>query len=178
NCTLDCNGFNQTVPNLNLNHGTAKSLGGGVLTLNGALSTQPDNGSDSYVYGSLRLDSGISANHTVTVATNINLWLIADVSEISGPQNIYKDGRGTVLAIGSNSFSGTLTIHQGLWAAQGSKPFGTAAGGTIVDAGASLYTYAGAYNEPLQLAGNGNGQYPALFTASTNQFTGPVTLQA
>jgi autotransporter-associated beta strand protein len=178
NCTLDCNGFDQTVPNLNLNHGVAKSLGSGVLTLNGTLSVQPANGSDSYVYGSLRLDPGVSANHTVTVATNINLWLIADVSESASPQNIYKDGQGTVLAIGSNSFSGTLTIHQGLWAAQGTKPFGTPAGATIVDAGASLYTYAGAYDEPLQLAGNGNGKYSALFTASTNQFTGPVTLQA
>jgi autotransporter-associated beta strand repeat len=178
NSTLDCNGFDQTVPNLNLNHGIAKSLGGAVLSLNGTLSAQPDNGGDSYVYGSLQLDSLSFAYHTFNVASNINLWLIADVSESSGPQNIYKDGQGTVLAVGSNSFSGTLTLFEGLWAAQGVKPFGTPAGATIVKAGASLYTYAGTYDEPLQLAGNGNGQYAALFTASTNQFTGPVTLQA
>lgn len=171
---LDCNGFDQTVANLNLYDAQAMS-GAGLLTMPGNLNVSRVNGGNSYLFGNLRLASGISANHIFNVASNTVLWSTATVTE-SGTQNIYKDGRGHVLNAGTLNFNGTLTLNQGRWYTSGAMPFGSAVGGTFVNAGASLITSDGAFGEPLTLAGSGDAGAGALFSASTNSFTSSVTL--
>ena len=176
NSTFDCGGFNQSVPNLNLTEATL-TTGAGVLSLGGNLTVQPGSSPSSLLTGKVQLFTGAGATHTFNLGSNAQVFCTADLTE-SGTQNIYKDGTGQFGNLGAMTFHGTLTVHQGRWLAANSNPFGSAVGPTIVDAGASLVSFAGTFSEPLQLSGSGDAGAGALYSNSTNSFTGPITLTA
>lgn len=174
--SFDANGFNQTIPNLNL-HNAQTTTGAGILTLPGDLNVYPGNSSEaSYLFGQVRFVTGVLDHHNIQVAPNAQLWNTATFLEFGPAQHLHKTGAGHVLNLASNSLSGTLTIHQGRWYAAHPGAFGTSDGPTIVEPGASLITFAGTFAEPLTLAGAGDGEIGALQTSATNTFTGPITL--
>ena len=178
NSTFDCGGFNQSVPNLNLTRATIQT-GAGVLSLAGDLRAYAVNGtSSSYVLGNLQLQTGLDSTHGFQVDTDALLWCNAAISETGGPQKIQKLGSGQWLGLGDVSITGDIDIQAGRWLAGGSNPFGSAAAPTIVEDGASLVTFAGTFAEPLQLSGGGDGSIGALYSSSTNSFTGPIILNS
>lgn len=177
NSSLDCGGFKQTIPNLIMFDSEVFTGSGGVLTLPGNLTVDADNGHASQIFGELRLTTGPSGAHMFTINTNVVGVIWANISESGGAQNIYKDGIGFLDTFGSNSFSGTFTLHQGRWYAAGSNPFGTIAGPTVIESGSTLFTYTGEFDEPFSVAGNGDGgNWGAFEGTGTNTFTGPITL--
>lgn len=105
-------------------------------------------------------------------------------------------GEGILILRGDNTYSGVTTVNAGQLAVGHENGLGTAAGGTTVADGASLYIFQASgdvtYDEPLTLAGTGiDGSSPTLSVGnsfgaggtvsppySTSTFSGAVTLQS
>jgi autotransporter-associated beta strand protein len=174
--SLDCGGFNQTVANLYLTDATV-ATGAGVLSLPGNLIVQSAASGQSFLTGNIQLITGISSGHVFNVYGNAVVFSSITFTE-SGTQNIYKDGTGQFGSLGALLFDGKLTVHQGRWLAANMNPFGSTVGPTVVDAGATLVTFAGPFDESIQLSGSGDNGAGALYSAATNTFYGTITLNA
>jgi autotransporter-associated beta strand protein len=110
-----------------------------------------------YPQTTLTLSGPINTNgHTLTVDGSG----VANLSGVvSGAGGIAKAGPGTLSLSGSNSYGGLTEVHAGVLAITGfGTPLGSAAAGTVVDAGATLQT-GGIVTlaEPLVLNGKGVG---------------------
>ncbi len=130
--------------------------------------------------GTMTISGNISGNFALTIVA-VGNFTQATNSVRSGSSTIIKEGSGTLILGGQNSFTGAVTVSTGklqLGANGGvtNTPLGTIAGGVIVSAGAvldlSTFTAGGASTwEPLTLAGSGILNGGALISNSSTGST-------
>ena len=163
---------------------TAQDIGISLI-LNGTQSFTA--GSESFTFGDINLGSS-----SLTIDTGTGFSSLDGV--VSGTGSLTKTGSGSLLVTGDNTYSGATTVSTGFLVANSQTALGTAAAGTTVASGATLYLYQGTgdatYAEPLTLNGSGDGLYNgALALANsygmggsvaspfaTSTFTGTITL--
>ena len=95
-----------------------------------------------------------------------------------GTLNITKQGGGTLIFNGSNTYNGTTAVTGGMLVAGHANALGTTAVNTAVSSGATLDVRAALVAEPISVTGTGVGAAGALITAATftGSVAGPVTL--
>lgn len=190
----------------------------GAVTL-GALNIGDISGQQSYILaagtgGSLAMNGGgaatitksgigtdvISSNIALTDTTTIDVQdaRLALTGVLSGAGGLVKNGDGTLILRGVNTYTGVTTLNDGITLiatfADNGAVFGATGGaqGTVVNSGATLaiandqsaaagLTGGGASlnTEPITLNGNGFRNMGALrnmFGRESNQFTGAITL--
>ncbi len=156
--------------------------GGQILTGTGfcAMMNTVRIGSDSWVYGNVRLDSpNVVFSNTAWSYFHMN----AAVAGYSSTYGLTKAGDGNMGLTASNSYGGLTVVQSGgwLWVAN-PWALGATSGGTVVSNGASLILYPniGITNEALTLNGAGvDFGWAALevqFGIST--WAGPITNNA
>ncbi|MFA7285702.1 MAG: autotransporter-associated beta strand repeat-containing protein [Candidatus Paceibacterota bacterium] len=142
----------------------------------------------NYGNGVLTLAGNIGGNFALTLVTVGGITQSSN-SIRSGTSTIIKEGSGTLILTGQNTFTGAVTVSTGvlqLGASGGATntPLGTSAGGVVVSTGAvldlSTYSLGGASTyETLNLSGTGIGNGGVLIsTASGNNNFGAVTVAA
>src|SRR5262249_20664448 len=131
---------------------------------------------------------GASLTGTVTLAgaTTIRTDSPADfLGAVGGSGALTKTGASFLqLRTANPSFTGAVTVSQGVLEVFDAQGLGSAAAGTTVQAGATLEgAFGGTSSEPLTLNGNGataNAAFDqpvgALLAANSLTFSGPVTL--
>lgn len=101
---------------------------------------------------------------------------------LSGSAGIMKNGTGTVILSGDNTFTGTMTVTGGAVNIQSASALGfTTSAGTSVISGGALQLQGGVVFDPetLALIGTGTNGTGALRNMSgNNTFTGPITMVA
>jgi len=170
---LDLNNFSDTVGNsLTLNGGDVET-GIGTITL-GANSqiTAGSSWPPSHVSGNINVGSGAC---TVTVPD----LLYFDAS-VSGSANITKTGGGYMYLMSSNSFTGTMTVDQGILETKDPWSLGSDAAGTYVNNAARLGVHTHIGNETLTMNSSyGNGAIVSsgfYIPPGSNSWAGAVTL--
>jgi len=128
--------------------------------------------------------AGVAGSSAVLGAKNLNVGSNNASTTMAGTisgdgGSVTKQGLGTMILSGTNTYTGATTISAGVLQASSNGALGTTAGGTTVAAGATLelsgnVTITG---EALTLNGNGVGSNGALRNVSgDNLFAGPITL--
>lgn len=130
----------------------------------------------NYGSGVMTVSGAITGNVALTIVA-VGGFTQATNSVRSGTSTIIKEGSGTLILGGQNSFTGAVTVSTGilqLGAAGGATntPLGTIAGGVTVSAGAvldlSTFSAGGATTwEPLTIAGSGILNGGALISNSS-----------
>jgi autotransporter-associated beta strand protein len=95
---------------------------------------------------------------------------------LAGAGPLTKSTAGAVTLIGANTFTGLTTIAGGILQVNSNNALGTAASGTIVNAGGALRLNGVNYStaEALTLHGNGGGAGGALMSIGTSTFAGAI----
>ena len=158
---------------------TLANTAGVVLDLNGFNNTIGSLTGGGTTGGNITLGTA-----TLTIGSN-NTSPAAYAGVISGTGGLTKNGTGTLILAGDNSYSGTTTISVGtikLGAAGGAinAPLGTVAGATSITSGAvlDLNGFSLGTAEPLTLNGTGLAAAGALTNSAAGAatFSGLVTL--
>ncbi len=147
---FDLNGFTDTIGPLTLRAGKV-TTGTGLLTLGGNVTTLAA-AESATILG--RLDLGAGAARTFTVAngtTGTDLNVSATIRGAAGVA-LVKQGPGTLLLQGCNSYSGPTQVSKGTLAINDPSALGNPAAGTTVSAGASLVVEAPANGPALTFA--------------------------
>ena len=134
--------------------------------------------------GATTTNAGLALNGTTAFTVNpaVTLNVSAELEDRdSGANGFSKNGTGTMVLSGANSYTGATTVSAGVLNIQNASALGTTAAGTTVASGAALEIQnnitVGA--EALSLAGTGVGSNGALRNISgTNSFAGNITLTA
>ncbi|HEY5909345.1 MAG TPA: cadherin domain-containing protein [Verrucomicrobiae bacterium] len=153
------------------------------LTMNGRM----DLGSHDAIIGALNGNGLIFANdltRTLTLGANNHAGSfsggIQNAASGSGVTlNVVKTGTGTQTFTGANSHSGITVVTGGTLSAANANALGTAAGGTVVNTGATLALQNNIVisAEPVTLNGAGFGASGALRNDSgLNSLNGPISL--
>ena len=180
--------------NVTLNGGGALSLTGGVINGTNGLGILVDNAS-AY---SLTINAPVAVTAAQTWRNNsANLLTVRSVDvgstaltidgsgntsitgSISGAGNLAKNGTGTLLLSGPNTFGGTLTILNGAVNISNASALGSTTGGTSVLNGGALHLQGGIVfdAEATTLIGSGVGGTGALRNLSgNNTYTGPISI--
>ena len=165
--------------------GLAKD-GLGTLTLNSSLNNTYTG--QTFIHGGvLQVGNGTAAGSLGTGAVTDNATLAFNRSDvftvsnpISGSGIVQQIGSGTLILSGSNSYSGTTTVTNGILKLANPSALGSIAGGTIVqNSGALDLNGLTISNELLTIYGMGSGGNGALVnnnTSATAIFNGAVTL--
>ena len=150
------------------------SIGGTAITLSGDVIVDAVASSNAIDLG-LTLTAG---NHNLTLVDATSIWGLSGV--IGGTGDITKAGAGFLTLSGTNTYSGTTTVSQGILDVANQWALGSTSAGTIVLGGASLQVDIVLNTaEPLILSGSGLGTGALLFTSSgISSFYGPVVLNA
>ncbi|WP_010585260.1 beta strand repeat-containing protein, partial [Schlesneria paludicola] len=153
---LNLQGFNESIAALNLESGTSSgstvTTGAGTLTLLGNLSlvSTGTGATGALISGNLSLGG---ATRTVTVADGNaanDLTISAVISGSLGTAGLTKDGAGTLLLSGSNTYTGTTTISAGSVAVSG--------GSSIANTGAVSVASSGTFSlQSSETIGSLNG---------------------
>ncbi|MGD0518027.1 MAG: autotransporter-associated beta strand repeat-containing protein, partial [Thermoguttaceae bacterium] len=167
--------------------GLAKD-GSGTLTLNGTISntytgtTFIHNGvlqiGDGNADGSL--GTGAVVDDAVLAFNRSDVMTVSNL--ISGSGKVQQSGSGTLILSGSNTYTGTTTITNGILKLANSYALGNTTGGTIVQSGGTLDLNSltvGA--ESLTICGTGSSGGGALInsnTSTTAVYNGSVILGA
>jgi fibronectin-binding autotransporter adhesin len=116
--------------------------------------------------GSVNLVSDLSISHDGSGLLTIS----RPVTESSAGRSITKSGAGTLLLSAANTFTGTVTVNNGILRISNAAALGATAGGTVVNAGGTLDLNGiklGAA-EPVSIAGTGHGGIGALYQTTGN----------
>jgi len=198
-------GSNRTVGSVYFSGTNSYTLSGNTLIFDapGSVSTShvyvlnsPNGNADHTISSATRADNNLEINHLT--ATNLafsggmnlngNDLLTENAAggttTISGAvsgagSDITKRGSGTTVLSGNNTFTGTVTIENGILEARSNNALGSTAAGTTVQSGGTLALSntitVGA--ETLSLTGTGEGGRGALLNLSgSNAYNGAVTL--
>jgi len=147
-------------------HAQTFDIGGGPLVVTD-FAGPPLNGATEITNGTLTIDTAV----VLAPYTGI-------LSDRFGTLAFRKQGTGTVILSGPNTYSGVTEVLAGTLIAASDTALGGSAGGTIVSSGATLGLQGGIITlEPLTLNGNGVGGTGALRNISdTNLVLGAITL--
>lgn len=131
-----------TLSGLNFHSGTTTISGGTLQIGNGGTGGE--------------LGSGNVVNNTALVFNRSNNFTVSNV--ISGSGSLTKQGAGTLTLSGASSYTGLTTVSQGTLLVSNVAGLGTAAGGTLVEDGASLaFTNSARYDIQDIITINGAG---------------------
>ncbi len=176
NGLLDLDDHSQTIAGLTMTGGRV-STGSGALSLQGNVAVNsPDE--QAVIEGRLALGFVPRTFTVQNLYSNECLHVMARISGDSAA-TVIKDGPGTFILSGTNSYNGATLIQQGTLVARGTNPLGSAVNGTVVSDGATLHlenTDLG--DEPITVAGEGVDQFAALFVYGDTTGSGAVTLPA
>ncbi|MDZ7619023.1 MAG: autotransporter-associated beta strand repeat-containing protein, partial [Patescibacteria group bacterium] len=134
-----------------------------------------------------RIDNNGNPANTITLSSSastirVNTLGAGKVAEIAATlegDGIVKDGVGTLVLSGSNTYTGTTTVSAGVLSAQHNSALGSTGGGTVVSNGAALELQGGVSiaGESLTITGTGVGSGGVLRSVSgTNAWTGAIAL--
>ena len=170
---LDLNNFNDTVGALQLNGG-AITTGTGILTLGGNVTTGASS-TTATISGNLSLGTG---DRIFTVADGSAADDLAISAVISGDQRLTKQGTGTLVLSGANTFSRDAVIDAGVVRAENGSALGTVK--VKVETGAALQLQGGiTIGIPVELSGTGIANDGALRNLSgNNTISGNLKLNA
>ncbi len=172
---LDLNGHNDIVGPLTFTAGRASSGPGGQLVLGGDVTANYASAGRPSLEGSVVLP----APRTFEIANSSGSPDFDLLAAVSGTGGLTKTGPGALAVHSANSFSGALTVNDGLVYLYDDAALGSTAGGTVVNAGGVLVLASGRHigPEPLTLNGAGDGISGALTSiGGSNSWAGPVTL--
>jgi autotransporter-associated beta strand protein len=164
---------------------TLNGTGGGLGALRNMSGTNTYAGAISLGTPAVRVNSDagvLSISGTVANSIGLTFGGVAahDVSgSISGTSFVTKDGTGSLLLRGNNSYAGLTTVSVGKLFVESGNALGSTATGTTVTSGASLQLRGGVTMvvEPLTINGSMvSGDGALASTAGINTWTGPVTL--
>ncbi|MDT8887788.1 autotransporter-associated beta strand repeat-containing protein [Aquirufa sp. LEPPI-3A] len=164
---------------------TLNGTGGGLGALRNMTGTNTYAGAITLGTPAVRINSdagilGISGSIANSIGLTFGGVAAHDVSGvISGVGTLIKDGAGSLLLRGNNSYSGLTTVSVGKLFVESSNALGSTATGTTVTSGASLQLRGGVtvVVEPLTINGSMVSGDGALASPSgVNTWTGPVTL--
>ena len=138
---------------------------------------------------SVTFQNGINLNgadRTIQVDDNPNstgdfATLSGAIADGSGPAGIVKTGAGLLCLKGSNTYTGVTYVNAGNLQVRNVNALGSAAGKTVVAAGAVLSVgggLTGTINEPIDLngSGDGNGALQAVDSGTDVTFAGTINL--
>jgi fibronectin-binding autotransporter adhesin len=117
-------------------------------------------GVSAYIYGKLRLPSGVYPKNPFIVNDGALPGNgLAINAAVLGSGNLVKYGSGLLLLSGSNTYSGATFVYDGILQASSSTALGAnnIGQGTIVYNGATLRLQSATFKEPLSLSGSGFG---------------------
>jgi len=114
--------------------------------------------------------------HTLTISVDGSLLVSGP---ISGAGGMIKSGVGHLVLSGSNSYAGVTALQSGGITVNTSNALGSAAGGTVVSAGAAISFSSGfALAEPFVLNGFFANSASLQFNGGTSVLSGSITLGA
>jgi autotransporter-associated beta strand protein len=148
------------------------SSAGAPSSLTGAATIQSDAGLLTLDVVSGNAVTGTDQNLTVQGAGNVT---IADTIAI-GSGTVTKDGEGTLILSGANTYTGATTVSGGTVIVSNTTGLGTTAGATTVASGATLNINAVSVAENLTLNGTGVGSNGALTGAGVSEVSGTINL--
>ncbi|HOX02825.1 MAG TPA: autotransporter-associated beta strand repeat-containing protein [Candidatus Paceibacterota bacterium] len=171
---LDLNGYADTLGPLTFTGGRASSGAGGTLYLSGTVTVNSSTAIPA-LEGRIELPS-VEIFQIANSPTSPDLNIDA---AIRGAGGLTKTGPGALALHSASSFSGALTVNDGLVYLYDDAALGSTAGGTVVNAGGVLVLANGRHigAEPLTLNGAGDGFAGALTSiGGYNTWAGTVTL--
>ncbi|OYW21934.1 MAG: hypothetical protein B7Z52_00240, partial [Burkholderiales bacterium 12-64-5] len=173
--TLDLNGFDLRLAGLALGGGPAGSTatvnaGNNLLTLGGNITYMADNNPNGAVITASALDCGLSlggVTRFLTVedssAASLDLTIAAIIVDGMAPAGIVKLGSGTLALTAANTFTGTVSVNEGVLTVGSMANLGAA---TAVNLAATLQvTGATALDFDKNILLTGNGTFDVANTA-------------
>ncbi|MEZ0256989.1 MAG: autotransporter-associated beta strand repeat-containing protein, partial [Chthoniobacter sp.] len=173
---VDANASGTTARTLTLNGGDFNALGGLDLLATSATTTGTINMGGAAGKGTLTIAFG-NANGTINVANSAASLALGANSIVTGSNGITKNGDGTLVLSGANTYTGTTTINAGTLQVASANALNTS--GTIRFGGGTLQYASGNnidYSARLSTAAgqtyrvDTNGQTVAFNTALTANF--------
>jgi fibronectin-binding autotransporter adhesin len=167
---LDLNGHSDSIGALTFSGGRASSGDGGLIELTRDLTTLASSSNCPYIRGNLYL----SGTRTFTVANSIYSPDLNLFATISGG-GIIKEGPGAISIYSNNTFTGAVTLNNGLLYFYDDNALGTTAGGTVVNDPGMLVPANGVHVGLEALTLNA-GRLASI--GGSNSWAGTVTLAA
>lgn len=135
----------------------------------GTLNIGEGDAAGSFSAATLQNDGQLHFEHTDNISFDV---------ATSGIGDVLKEGSGRVSVGGNNTFSGAVTISQGILRAASSSALGNTSGATTVENGAALELAGGVAigSENLYLAGNGGGGGALRSVSGNNTFGGLINV--
>ena len=176
---LNLNNFQEYVGTLTLNGG-AVVTGTGLLYIGsgGIVSTSSTTLATLSGYFSL-VTNQIFNIASGSTGTGVDVTISGSIAEWVAGATVTKQGSGTLVLSGANSYTGLTTVSSGVLNIQNSSALGTTAAGTNVAAGAALQIQGNIVvaNEALTLNGSGVSSDGAFRNISgNNSVAGAITL--
>ena len=135
-------------------------------------------------FGTITVAAGgyMLGGNSMILATDLTASNASGSSTVSlvvgGTATVTRNGAGTLVLSGANSFSGATTINAGVVSIQNATALGTTAAGTTVASGARLEVQGGIAvgAEALTINGTGGGSGVLVSVSGSNSWAGAITL--
>lgn len=170
----DLTGFNITRLEF-LSGAGAFNLTGNDVTLSGNVVNNSANAQ------AIALNMALTAGAHIVQLNGGSLTLAGNLSESGGAAAVTKNGAGTLIISGDNSFTGAFSLAAGVVRATSSTAFGTSAGGVSITSGARIELQGATITgEALSLNGDGGDSQGALraIGGTTSTWTGDISISS